>query len=61
MKEIGEGTFFQDPNDMVVYKITKPKGTYVEFKEITYNRTKKLDEKKGSLSKKEAQEMGFDL
>ena len=61
MKEMGEGTSFQDPTDNVVYKITIPTGTYVEFKPIAYVRTKRADEKRGTLSKKEAQELGYDL
>ena len=61
LTEVGEGTYFQNPEDDIVYKIIVPTGTYVEFNKIGYNRTKKVEEKKGSLSKKEAVEQGFEL
>merc|ERR1712146_662540 len=59
MKDIGEGEMFQDPATMLVYKIERPKGTFIEFKEIDYARTKKATETRGSLSKKEAELNGF--
>ena len=61
LEEIGIGTYFQDPSTKLVYKITQPSGTYIEFARISYDRTKKDDEKRGTLSKKEATEQGFDL
>jgi hypothetical protein len=61
LTEIGVGTYFQDPSNKVVFKVKKPTGTFVEFPEIGYDRTRKEDEKKGSLSKKEAVEQGFEL
>lgn len=61
LEEIGTDTYFQDPATKLVYKVVQPTGTYIEFSKISYNRTKKEDEKKGSLSKKEAQEAGFEL
>ncbi len=60
MSQLGIGSYFQ--RDGVVYKIEQPKGTFVEFKTIDYNRTRKEGEKGGNyLSKKEAQEMGFNV
>jgi hypothetical protein len=59
--EIGVGTYFQDPDDDVVYKITVPKGTFIEFPPIGYDRTKRDYEKTASLSKKEAELQGFKL
>lgn len=51
---------FQDVNG-VVYRLTVPSGTYVEFRRLDYQRTRKPGEKKGSLSLKEARELGFVL
>lgn len=61
MTEIGLNTYFQDPSDGVVFKVCQPKGTFIEFKTVTYNRTKRGAEVKGDLSMKEAQEAGFIL
>ena len=61
MRELGYDTYHQDPETMAVYKIVKPKGRFVTFSEISYNRTALEGEKSGSLAKKEAQELGFDL
>lgn len=59
--EIGIDNMFQDPETKLVYKVIKPTGTFISFDEIGYNRTKKAEEKKGTLSKKEAQEAGYEL
>ena len=61
LTEIGVGSYFQDPSTNTVFKVTQPTGTYVEFSLISYDRTKKEGEVKGSLSKKEAEEQGFNL
>ena len=61
LQEIGIGGYFQDPETKLVYKVKKPTGTFISFDEIGYDRTKKTEEKKGSLSKKEAQEAGYEL
>lgn len=58
---LGIGKYFQNPENNVVYKIKKPTGTFINFDEIGYDRTKKADEKKGTLSKKEAEAQGFTL
>lgn len=44
-----------------VYQIVKPTGTYIEFKERDYVRTRKLNEKKGSLSLTTAKELGYEV
>lgn len=61
LKEVGIDSMFQDPSDKVVYQIIQPKGRFVDFPEIGYERTKRDDESKGSLSKKKAIEAGFSL
>jgi hypothetical protein len=58
MQSLGVGTYHQD-TDLTVYKITKPTGTYVEFRQVGYDRTAKAHESRGTLSKKEAEENGF--
>lgn len=58
MQLLGLEHSFQGTNGLV-YKITKPNGTFISFKQIDYVRTKKEGEAKGSLSKSEAKELGF--
>lgn len=58
MAQLGVGTYHQD-SDMTVYKIVEPTGTFVEYHKIGYDRTAKVDESRGTLSKKEAEENGF--
>jgi len=60
MNDLGVGAAFQSAEGLV-YKIEKPKGTFISFDTIGYVRTKRADEKRGSLAKKEAQELGFVL
>lgn len=55
------GSYFQDPGTLVVYHIVRPKGTFVPYKTVNYERTALECESKGSLSKKEATEAGFYL
>ena len=61
MFDLGIGNYIQDPATLTVYKIVKPSGTFISFKEISYVRTSEGDEKKGTLSKKEAEGAGFVL
>ncbi len=56
--------YVQDPSTLAVYKIYKPQGTFVSFRNLDYKRTSLEGEKGGGstvLSKKEAQEAGFIL
>lgn len=57
---VGIGNYFQAP-DGTVFKMVMPTGTFVEFKTIGYERTKREGEKRGSLSVKEAKEAGYDV
>ena len=61
LTELGVGTSFQDPEDNVVFEVVVPNGTFVSFKPIDYNRTKREGERAGSLSMKRAKELGFEL
>jgi predicted transcriptional regulator len=61
MTDIGVDTMFQDSDTDLVYKIVVPTGTFITFDTIAYNRTKKVGEDKGSLSKKDAEAAGFTL
>jgi hypothetical protein len=62
MVDLKEGSYIQDPATLVVYKIVKPNGRFVYYSDLDYKRTALPGEKGGTvLSKKEAQEAGFDL
>lgn len=61
MTEMKVGTHFQDPETQLVYRIEIPTGTYVSFDPITYTRTKKVGEDKGTLAKSEAQKLGYNI
>lgn len=56
--EIGVDSYFQ-ADDGIVYKVVVPKGQWVEFRTVGFERTKRNGEAKGSLSVKEAREQGF--
>lgn len=51
---LGVDSFFQD-KDGTVYKVVVPKGSFISFKHIDYVRTRRGDEKLGTLSMKEAE------
>lgn len=53
--EIGVNAYFEAP-DGTVFKIVKSTGTFVSFKDLDFERTKRADEKRGTLSVKEAQD-----
>jgi len=61
MQELGFGTVLQDPATLAVYKIVKPNGTFTYFRDIEYVRTALPGERAGTLSKKEAESLGFVL
>ena len=60
-EEIGVEGFFQDGAGNPVYQVIKPQGRFVQFEDLAYIRTKLEDEKRGELSKKKAEEAGFDV
>jgi len=59
-EETGIGNYFQD-DEQTVYKIITPTGRYVKFDTVSYLRTKRADERQGTLSAKEAEEHGFEV
>lgn len=56
---IGVGKAFQDPEDGTVFEVVIPKGTFVNFKSVDYERTKRSGETRGTLSMARAKELGF--
>lgn len=61
LTELGVGAHFQDPTTLAVYEVVVPNGTFTFFDPISYNRTKMGDERKGDLSMKKAEELGYSL
>jgi hypothetical protein len=61
MSDLKEGTYLQDLTTLAVYKIIKPKGVFTHFRDLDYVRTSLEGETRGSLSKKEAESLGFSL
>jgi hypothetical protein len=62
MLALGYDKYAQDPETRAVYKTVKPDGTFVSYRTITFKRTAMTGERGGAvLSKKEAQEAGFDV
>ena len=61
MGDIGLGVMFQDDETGAVYRIREPKGTFVEYRKIGYQRTAMGDEASGDVSKKDAEAAGFVL
>ena len=60
-KEIGVGGFFQDPSDGTVFQVVEPDGKFVTYEKISYVRTKRAGEARGTLSVKAAEEAGFTI
>lgn len=52
--------YFQD-EEGTVYKVVIPEGKWVTYDKISYVRTRRLDEKRGDLSLKEAEAAGFNV
>lgn len=62
MLKLGVNTYHQDPITGLVYKIYKPEGTFISYKNIDIKRTALPGERGGTvLSKSEAEEAGFVL
>lgn len=61
MADLGVGKLLQDPETGTVYKVVKPQGTFIYYRDIDYVRTAQEGERAGTLSKKEAEAAGFVL
>lgn len=61
MLDLGYNFALQDSSTLTVYKIVKPTGIFTYYKDITYIRTALEGERAGTLSKKEAESLGFVL
>lgn len=61
MQELGYDVVLQDPDTLTVYKLVKPNGTFMYYRDIDYVRTAQIGERAGTLSKKEAEALGFVL
>lgn len=59
-EDIGIGGHFQD-GEGTVYQIVEPAGTFIEYHKVGYERTKRGEEKRGTLSVKRAKELGYDV
>ncbi len=61
MLDLGVGTVLQDAETLTVYKISKPTGRFVYYYDLDFVRTAQEGERAGTLSKKEAESLGFVL
>jgi hypothetical protein len=60
LKSLGLGHMFQS-EDGTVFRVSKPTGTYISFREIDYDRTRREGEKSGSLSLTDARNAGYEV
>lgn len=60
LKGLGLGHMFQ-AQDGTVFRVSKPAGTFITFREIDYDRTRREGEKSGSLSLTDARNAGFEV
>ena len=56
--EVGINGFFQD-DEGTVYSIVEPEGKFVNYEKLSYIRTRRPGETRGTLSLKEAKDKGF--
>lgn len=57
-EEVGVDGYFQD-DEGTVYKVVVPAGRFVHYEAVSYVRTKRAGEERGSLSLKEVEAAGF--
>jgi hypothetical protein len=60
LKSLGMGHIFQ-AEDGTVFRVSKPAGTFVAFRDIDYDRTRREGEKSGSMSLTDARAAGFEV
>jgi len=58
LEVLGKDAHFQSV-DGLVFLVEEASGKWVTFEKLHYIRTKKADEKRGELSKKRAEELGY--
>lgn len=61
LEHLGVDSMYQDPTDLVVYKVVEPTGRYVTYKTIDYVRTRRNPDEKADLAMGEATARGFNL
>jgi len=61
LKQLQIGEYIQDPETKLVYRIHEPKGRFVYYESVSYQRTAKEGESAGTVSKKDALAAGFTL
>ena len=59
-QETGLGVFFQD-NDGTVFRVAKATGTFVEYRDLKYERTRRHPSEKPGISLKDARDAGYDV
>ena len=59
-QESGIGTFFQD-TDGTVFRVAKATGTYIAYKDLIYERTRRHPKEKPGISLKDARDAGDDV
>jgi hypothetical protein len=60
LKNLGLGYIFQ-AEDGTVFRVSKPAGTFISFRDIDYDRTRREGEKSGSMSLTDARAAGFEV
>ena len=60
LKNLGLGHIFQ-AEDGTVFRVSKPAGTFISFRDIDYDRTRREGEKSGSMSLTDARAAGFEV
>lgn len=60
LKNLGVGYVFQ-AEDGTVFRVSKPTGAFITFREIDYDRTRREGEKSGSMSLTDARNAGFEV
>lgn len=60
VEEAGTGSHFQD-EEGTVYQVEECDGKFMYFDKFEVKRTKRVDEQRGTLSVKKAQELGYNV
>jgi len=60
LRNLGMGHIFQ-AEDGTVFRVSKPAGTFISFRDIDYDRTRREGEKSGSMSLTDARAAGYEV